>query len=209
MLTSPRLAPLAAAALAGSVLLSGCSGGDSAAPAKAAPVGSTASPSSSSSSSSSDPNAADRAAEASKAGIDPANPPKPIASATAAAVVEGDPKATMRLDLLGLKRTGKTVLATFAFTVTSPGGSTRPQWIYDYLGDTGWHPQLVDTTNLKLHRVVKAGGRPVATDYQGAKFAPGQTLYAYAVFAAPPSDVTTMDVIPSDNVPALPDVPLS
>ena len=202
---------LTAAAVAGTLALAACSGGDDTDATKAPAAGSSATPSTSSGSpDASDPNAEDQAAEAAKAGIDPANPPKPIASTTTAAVVEGDPKATMKVDLLGLKRQGKTVLASYAFTVTAAdGASDKPQWIYDYLGDTGWHPSLIDSTSLKVHRVVKAGGKELQTAYQGAKFRPGQTLYGYAVFAAPPEGVTTMDAVLGDNVPAVPGVPLS
>lgn len=216
--------PVRAAAglsLVTALLLSGCSGDDGgdAAGASASPTDVSASPTDVSSTAEADPTATAAATvdadtqkmldEAKAAGIDPDNPPEPIASSTTAATVEDDPKATMKIDLLGLKRQGKTVLATFAFTVTSSGGSEDPEWIYTYLGGTGWHPTLVDTQNLRLHRVVEAQGRRVSTDYQGNKFRPGQTLYAYAMFGAPPEDVTSMDVMPSDTVPAIPNVPLS
>lgn len=203
MLSIRSTTPLA---LGVALLLAGCSGADQ---GEKTTTSSSSSALASSTSTSNDPEAARRADEAAKAGIDPADPPKPIASSTTAAVVKGDPKATLRIDLLGLKRQGKTVLANFGFTVSSTGGSEDERWIYDYLGGTSWNPQLVDSTNLKLHKVVRAGGLSVATAYQGAKFRPGQTLYAYAVFAAPPENVTTMDVMPSDNVPAIPGVPLS
>ena len=67
----------------------------------------------------------------------------------------------------------------------------------------------MDSRNLKLHNVVKAGGQLVASDYQGSEFSPGQTFYAYAVFGAPPEDVTTMDVIASHGLPAFIAVPIS
>lgn len=200
---------LLAAAVASSLLLVGCSGGG---PQQAStpPAGGTSSAPGATAAASADPSAEAAAAEASKAGIDPANPPKPIASSTTAAVVEGDPNATMRVDLLGLKRSGKTVLASYAFTVTAAdGASDEPRMLYHYLGNSSWRPQLVDTTNLTLHEVVRADGSAVQTDDQGVTFRPGQTLYAYAVFAAPPESVTTIDAVLADNVPAVPGAPIS
>lgn len=46
------------------------------------------------------------------------------------------------------------------------------------------------------------------TDYQGAKFRPGQTFYAYASFAAPPTDVTSITVSLTDGAPAAAQVPI-
>lgn len=203
---------LLAAAVLGALALTGCSGDGDEPDTKAtsgvsATAASTAAPTGGAGAG---PDAEAQALEAAKAGIDPANPPKPIASSTTAAVVDGDPKATMKIDLLGLKRQGKTVLASYGFTVNAAAGaSDDPQWIYDYLGNQGWNPALIDSTNLTLHRVVTAAKRPLQTAYQGVKFRPGQTLYAYAVFAAPPEGVTTMDAVLSDSVPAVPGVALS
>ena len=57
----------------------------------------------------------------------------------AAAVVEVDPNAMKRVDLLGLKRSGKTVLASYAFTVTAAdGASDEPRMLYHYLGNSSW-----------------------------------------------------------------------
>lgn len=206
-MTTRTFRSVVAAAALSTLALTACSGGDSDAKNTSTPQG--ASTTSSPAAKSADPNSDALAAEAAKAGVDPANPPKAIVSAVAPAVVEGDPKATMKIDVLGLKRQGKTVIASYAFTVTSPAGSDKADWLYDYLGGHGWNPALVDSKNLKLHKVVRANDNQVASDYQGAEFRPGQTFYAYAVFAAPPEDVTTMDVLASDGVPAFPTVPLS
>jgi hypothetical protein len=201
------VAGLAAAAL----LVSGCSGGSDEAGAGSTqstkPVSSASgsAPSSAGASGSTQPNDGG----ASAAGIDPANPPKPLGTVTIPAVVKDDPKATLKIDLLGLKRQDKMLIATYAFTVTSTGES-KARWLYDYLGDQGWSPTLVDTKNLKLHKPLRApgGGDIAATSYQGNKFAPGQVSYAFAVFGAPPEDVREMTVNVSDGAPPLVGMPI-
>lgn len=141
--------------------------------------------------------------------IDPDNLPPSLGSVVVPAVVEGDPEATMKVDLLGLERQDQVVIATYSFVVTS-SSSTKDEWLYDYLGNSPWRPTLVDTKNLKLHAVLRptGGGPEVMTEYQGSKFAPGQTYFAFAAFAAPPADVTTMTVNAVEGGAAFTDVPL-
>lgn len=205
---------ITAGALVGALVLAGCSADSEKGNADGPNQGTSSGESADSSPSTDDPDAKAAAEEAAKAGIDPANPPKPIASVTTAADVEGDPKATVKIDLLSLKRDGKAVIAAYAFTVNAAeGASDEPRWIYHYLGGDAWSPTLVDTKNLKLHKVLQSDSdvapEKAQTDSQGVKFKPGQTVYAYAMFAAPPEDVTKMDVVMGDNVPAIPNVPLS
>lgn len=136
------------------------------------------------------------------AGVDLSDLGEPVASSDVPAVVEGDPDATMTVAFYGLERDGETVVGTYSFTVHSD--STDPRWIYHYLGDQGWRPYLVDPENLNKHDVLRGeGGQEAQTAYQGVQFAPGQTLYAYAMFAAPPEDVDAMDVAIVDSAPML------
>ncbi|GAA1706240.1 hypothetical protein [Brachybacterium phenoliresistens] len=144
--------------------------------------------------------------DAAAAGVDLTALGEPVASAEVPAIVEGDPAATMTVSLHGLRREGGTLVATYSFTVHSET-SEAEGWIYDYLGSQGWHPYAIDTVNLNKHEVL--GGGAAQTDYQGAKFRPGQTLYAYASFAAPPEDVTTMDVLLVEGAPLASGVPIS
>ena len=67
-------------------------------------------------------------------------------------------------------------------------------------------PQIVDGTNLKVHDVVAGSqvGR-LMTAHQGTKFGPGQTYYAFATFAAPPSGAT-LSVKAADGAPPFTDV---
>lgn len=140
------------------------------------------------------------------AGVDPSSLGDPIASAEAPAIVDGDPEATMTVNLYSLTRSGETVVAVYSFQVHSTQ-TDHEDWLYGYLGDQGWHPYLIDTTNLNRHDVMTGAGS-AQTAYQGAEFRPGQTFYAYAVFAAPPADVTTMDASIADGVPMATEVPL-
>lgn len=142
--------------------------------------------------------------DAQAAGVDLTDVGEPIASAEVPAAVEGDPEATMTVSLHGLTRQDETLVAVYSFRVeASEAASTDPRWIYHYAADQGWNPYAVDTTNLNRHGVLSdsTGTIRSQTEYQGPKFRPGQTLYAYAMFAAPPEDVTTMDVLLIDGAP--------
>ena len=137
------------------------------------------------------------------AGLDPNNLPDPIASNEVPATVEGDPDATMTVDFFGFERDGETLVGQFAFTVNAE--SDEPRWLYHYLGNGTWHPYLLDTQNLRKHSVIGTTGSWAKTADQGAKFAPGQTLYAFAVFAAP-EDADTVSVSAVEGAPLVTDV---
>lgn len=143
---------------------------------------------------------------AAAAGINLLDLGDPIGTVTIPATVEGDDEATMDVSLYGLRRDGNTVVATYSFHVNSDGGSTDPRWIWHYLGQNAWGPFLVDADNLKRHDVLGSGLTRTMTASQGTKFRPGTTFYAYASFAAPPENVTTMTVHLVDGAPGVPDV---
>ncbi|MFT3860820.1 hypothetical protein [Micropruina sp.] len=134
------------------------------------------------------------------------NIPAPIASATVAASVEGDPDAKLTINLHQLRRSGKVMIATFSFQVTST--QDEPSSLFDYLDSLLWQPYVVDTANLKRHDVLTGGGSRALTSHL-SKFAPGQTLYAYAMFAAPPEAVTTVNVQMLDGAPTATNVPIT
>lgn len=147
--------------------------------------------------------------DAAAVGVDLTGVGEPIATAEAPATVKGDESATMTVSLHSLTRRDGTLVGTYSFRVeASQAGSDDPQDLYDYLGGDGWHPFAVDTTNLNRHDVMSSGGRDAASDYMGQDFRPGQTFYAFAVFAAPPEDVTTMDVALVDGAPMATEVPI-
>lgn len=137
---------------------------------------------------------------AATAGVDLTDLGEPVATAEIPATVDGDDEATMTVQLFGLEKQGGTVVATFAFTVNSTAGSDDPRDLYHYLGGAGWHPYAIDTVNLNKHGVL-GGAKAGQTDYQGMRFRSDQTFYAYASFAAPPADVTTMDVMMVTGAP--------
>lgn len=139
------------------------------------------------------------------AGVDPSTVGDPIASAEVPAIVKGDPEATMTVNLHSLTRSGETVVGVYSFQVHSTQ-SDEEHDLWDYF-QAGWHPFLIDTKNLNRHDVMTGDG-PAQTAYQGASFRPGQTFYAFAVFAAPPADVTTMDASLADGAPMATEVPL-
>ena len=138
--------------------------------------------------------------DAASAGVDLTDAGDPVFEATVPATVEGDPEASMTVALHSLERRDETVVAIFSFLVLSSEQSD-PTDLYNYLGKSGWHPYAIDTVNLNRHGVMGSISSRTQTSYQGTRFAPGQTMYAYAMFAAPPEDVTTMDVSLVDGAP--------
>ncbi|WP_192498593.1 hypothetical protein [Ornithinimicrobium pratense] len=145
---------------------------------------------------------------AAAAGVDPSTLGEPIATVNVPAQVEGDPEATMDVSLYSLTRDGETVVGIYSFHVRSERGSDDARWIYHYLGSQGWEPHLIDTQNLTRHDVLRQGLTRAMTAHQGVQFRPGQTLFAYAAFAAPPEDVTTMTASLVDAGAVVPEVPI-
>ena len=120
--------------------------------------------------------------------------PPAVASGTVPATVDGDPDAALTVSLHELRRDEKRVIALFSFLVESTE-EDEAYWLYDYLGAESWEPYLIDPVNLTKHLVLRDGAEAAMTDSQVADFRPGQTLRGYAMFAAPPEDVTAMDVM--------------
>ena len=115
--------------------------------------------------------------------------PESIATASVPATVGGDPDAALTVSLHELRRDGKRLIALFSFLVES-SQEDEAHWPYHNLGDELWSPYLIDPVNLTKHTVLHNGAETAQTSSQGAEFRPGQTLRGYAMFAAPPEDVT-------------------
>jgi len=130
----------------------------------------------------------------------------PIATVEAKTAMEKDPEGTVKVDLLSLKRKDKLLILTGAVTPTT--SLAEPQSLFRALGSHSWTPLLVDTTNLKQYSVVRARGSRLASGDLMVKAASGQPMFVYAVFAAPPADVTKINVLFADSIPALTDVPI-
>lgn len=153
--------------------------------------------------------------DAKAAGVDPATLGEPVFSVDVPAVLTDDGlsanssstiidrDASMTVSLYGLEQHGQTVTATYSFLVHSDAADAVPEMLYHYLGGNSWDPFAVDTTNLNRHDVLsgETGAGPTKTDDRGMTFSPGQTFYAFATFAAPPADVTTMDVMLVNGAP--------
>jgi hypothetical protein len=130
----------------------------------------------------------------------------PLATVEAPVPIEGDPKATLKVDLLGLERQGKLLVMTAA--VTPNNTLAKEQSLFGMLGDQSFRPQLIDPDNLKLYEVVTAGG-PLQSTTVGNKVPPGTPLVVHAVFAAPPPAVTRINVQVAEQVPTFTNVPIT
>ena len=128
----------------------------------------------------------------------------PIATVEARTGMEKDPEGTVKVDILGLKRKDKLLILTAAVTPTN--SLAEPQNLFRVLGSHSWSPTLVDTANLKQYSVVRAKGGRLASGDLSVKAASGQPMFVYAVFAAPPTDVTKINILFADSIPALTDV---
>ncbi len=205
--TTRRL--LGSLALVAALTVSGCSGGDDASfedPGATAPQQSATTDSAQGQQQPSGEQTADiEQTSAQAAGVDLAELGEPVATATIPARVQGDPKATMDVRFYGLERHGKAVVGTFSFTVKTTkqytGSSTMGTRLYDYLGQARWTPFLVDTTNLTRHDVLEANSTKAMTSDITVHFAPGQTFYAFAAFAAPQDGTKTVTVQMVDGAP--------
>jgi hypothetical protein len=130
----------------------------------------------------------------------------PVATVQAKTGMEEDPDGSVKVDVLALKRKDKLLIMTAA--VTPRNSLAEPQSLFTVLGKHSWFPTLVDTKNLKLYSVVRSGGSRLSSKDLGVKAASGQPMFVYAVFAAPPADVTSINVQFADGIPALNDVPV-
>lgn len=178
-----------AGAITTALALTGCSGGDSDAGSDTA-KSATTSPSADGGSES-----AGVETGAAGAGIDAANPPKAIASLTLPAAPE-DGVASMKADLVQLKRDGKVVKAVVGLTPTFDSTSTAKQTsLYKAMNGSGPDTQLIDPVNLKLYKMFEAGlGVRLEADVVNTQVVAGQTSYYWAVLAAPPESVSKVNV---------------
>ena len=145
---------------------------------------------------------------AADAGIDANNPPQPIGTATVQIPISEDPKAKITVDVLSLRRKDKLLVLTAALTPTN--SSDGAQAMFTLLGNGFWSPSLIDSVNLKQYSPVRvSGGGELMTSVTSVRAVSGQPMYVYAVFAAPPQDVTHLAVIFNSSVPVITGVPLS
>ncbi|MCK2221056.1 hypothetical protein MF672_045725 [Actinomadura sp. ATCC 31491] len=124
----------------------------------------------------------------------------------------GDVYGEARVDVTGLKRQGRT--ATLTWTITALDGRVN---VHNGFGSgpldfTVSAVALIDPVNAKRYRVARNGTEQgaacVCSGTQGQFLEKGEASSLYAVFAAPPADVTKINVeMPMIGV--LTDVPIS
>ncbi|MEV0150639.1 MULTISPECIES: hypothetical protein [unclassified Nonomuraea] len=140
-----------------------------------------------------------------------AEPTEAIATREAS-VAGGGQTGKARVDITGLKRQGRTV--TLNWTVTALDGKVNLHngMSTGTLDFSVSAVSLIDPVNAKRYRVARNGATAdsecVCSRTQGQFLERGQTSSLYAVFAAPPADVTQVNVeMPMIGV--LTDVPIS
>ena len=74
------------------------------------------------------------------------------------------------------------------------------------LGSWHWTPTMLDLTNLKKYKVLWGTGAWL--NFEKGKAENGQPIYAWAVFAVPPADVTKLDLTIVEWMPRLTNVPI-
>ncbi len=126
-------------------------------------------------------------------------------------VASGD-GGVARADVTALKRQGRTV--TLNWTVTAVDGKVN---MHNGMGGAPLDfsvsgVSLIDPVNAKRYRVARNGtgsdAECVCSDTQGEFLKAGQTVTLYALFAAPPADVTKVN-IEMPMIGVFTDVPIS
>ncbi|MET9239699.1 hypothetical protein [Nonomuraea sp. NPDC003709] len=127
-------------------------------------------------------------------------------------VSAGGQHGKARADILGLKRQGRTL--SLNWSITALDGKVN---VHNGLGTatldfTVSAVSLIDPVNAKRYRVARNGtgqdAKCVCSGTQGQFLEKGQTSTLYAVFAAPPADVTKIN-IEMPMIGVLTDVPIS
>ncbi|MET8861644.1 hypothetical protein ABZW11_01685 [Nonomuraea sp. NPDC004580] len=124
----------------------------------------------------------------------------------------GDMYGTARVDITSLRRQGKTVSLTWTVTATDGKVNLHNGMGRGPLDFTVSKVSLIDPVNAKRYRVARNGtgqdAECVCSGTQGQFLESGEASTLYAVFAAPPPDVTKVNVeMPMIGV--LSDVPIS
>lgn len=137
---------------------------------------------------------------ASAVGVDPANPPTPIATVTAP--YAGDERITsISADLLEVRRSDKLLYGSFR--ITNKGDFTGTKYLHQMLnGALPFKPTLIDTTNLKEYQSVSP-----ATSGATVKAVANQPLFVHAAWAYP-EGAKTVDIRVSDDLPIMTGVPV-
>lgn len=110
-----------------------------------------------------------------------------LAEVEVPAKVDGDKDAKLKVQLISVKRNQQTVEAVYGFTLETQ--IDKQIDLYSARG-TGFQPYAVDTKNFNKHKMI----RDLSDSYFDIKLTPGTEARSKAAFGAPPEDVDTMDV---------------
>ncbi|MDO5627358.1 MAG: hypothetical protein Q4G43_03455 [Mobilicoccus sp.] len=118
----------------------------------------------------------------------------------------------MTIEVLDLKRRGQLVFLNATITRPQVDEDQPNANAFSYLGGSPV-PTVIDPINLKQHRPVETESGPLGPPSEGGAWvnwstASGGTWTVSATFAAPPEDVTHLDVQLGSNLPVFTEVPL-
>ncbi|MFC5834496.1 hypothetical protein [Nonomuraea insulae] len=124
----------------------------------------------------------------------------------------GDMYGKARVDITSLKRQGRTVTLNWMITATDGKVNMHNGMGTGTLDYTVSGVSLIDPVNAKRYRVARNGtgedAKCVCSGTQGQFMEPEQASSLYAVFAAPPPDVTKVN-IEMPMIGVFTDVPIS
>ena len=123
----------------------------------------------------------------------------PLATVQVPLSLQQDPKATLKVDVLGLRRQGRVMVLNAALTPTTTQEDGLN--LYQMLGQQSWQPQLIDVDNLKLYKVATANSSELRSKDLGDEVSSGSTLLVEATFAAPPPGVDVLNLQFADQIP--------
>lgn len=109
-----------------------------------------------------------------------------LAEAEVPVEVSGDKNAKLKIRLISVKRNQQTVEAVYGFTLNT---TMDDQVSLFSVRSSGFRPYAVDTKNFNKHKAIDE-----LTDVINTQLSPGKEVQAKAAFGAPPEDVDTMDI---------------
>lgn len=125
-------------------------------------------------------------AEDSGSGSEAVEQGEALGSAEVPVEVSGDKNAKLKVRLISVKRNQQTVEAVYGFTLETT--MDDQVGLFNVRG-SGFRPYAVDTKNFNKHKAIDE-----LTDVTNTQLSPGKEVQAKAAFGAPPEDVDTMDV---------------
>ncbi|MEI2701540.1 MAG: hypothetical protein V9E83_03960 [Baekduia sp.] len=117
-----------------------------------------------------------------------------------------DPDATVKVDVLELRRDGKLVRMTAKVTPRNSIEGTQP--LNTVLNEFQWSPKLIDGAGLKEYAAVEVAGEALQTNGDLTDTASGRPTTVHAVFAAPPVETERVTLIFAGAVAPFEDLPL-